>query len=107
MKGFNAKNAYLMSAPSIALPSESSDHVVDLPRLVRLFPSPWSFDTSPQETPPSRYSAVIYSADSTRICETRGENAVALAKLIINAVNHSLSNAKGLAQMPAPKDCDA
>lgn len=72
--------------------SASADHVVDMTRLVRLFPSPWSFDTSPQETPPSRYSAVIYSADSTRICETRGENAVALAKLIINAVNHSLSN---------------
>src|SRR5690606_6640788 len=98
MKGFNAKNACLMSSPSIALPSASADHVVDMSQLVRLFPSPWSFDTSPHESPPSRGSAVIYSADSTRICETRGDNAVALAKLIVVAVNYSLSNDQAMAQ---------
>jgi len=62
------------------------------PLLVGLFPSPWSFDVSPQETPPARNSSTIYAADSTRICETRGEHAEALARLIVESVNHCLKS---------------
>ncbi len=59
-----------------------------LTRVVRLFPHPWSFDVSAQETPPARNSATIYAADSTRICEIRcGEHAAVLAKLIVESVN--------------------
>ena len=61
-------------------------------------PHPWSFDVSPQETPPARNSATIYAADSTRICKTRGEHAQALAKLIVESVNHCLTNDKDLAR---------
>lgn len=57
------------------------------PRLVQLFPQPWSFDVSPQETPADRNSAMVYTAGSTPVCETRGEHAEALAKLIVESVN--------------------
>jgi len=73
-------------------PRESTESGLLQSRLVRLFPHPWSFDVSPQETPPARNSVTIYAADSTRICETRGEHAVALAKLIVKSVNHCLLN---------------
>ena len=68
--------------------SNSKRAGVAVDALVRLFPHPWSFDVSPQETPPARNSAMIYAADSTRICETRGEHAEALAELIVESVNH-------------------
>lgn len=64
---------------------------VDVPRLARMFPAPWSFDTSLQETPPNRKCATIYAADSTRICTTRGEDAGELARMIVEAVNHCLA----------------
>lgn len=57
-------------------------------QLAAQFPTPWSFDVSPQETPPARNSATIYAADSTRICEIRGELAEHLARLIAHSVNH-------------------
>jgi hypothetical protein len=55
-------------------------------------PGPWSFDVSPQETPPARRNSTIYAADSTRICDLRGEHAEALARLIVKSVNHCLPN---------------
>lgn len=70
--------------------------------LVRLFPPPWSFDPSCQETPPERHSAWVFAADSTRICETRGADADALARLIVGAVNQYLPNS----ELPQPKKTD-
>ena len=52
-----------------------------------LYPRPWSYDVSPQEPPPSRRSVKVYSADSFLICETKGEYAEALARLIVESVN--------------------
>jgi len=75
-------------------PQESAESGLPQSRLVRLFPHPWSVDVSPQETPPARNSVTIYAADSTRICETRGEHAKALAKLIVESVNHCLPNSQ-------------
>jgi len=66
---------------------------VDLDRLVRLFPIPWERDVTKQEVPPERLTATIYAADSTRICETKGEHAADLAQVIVDAVNNYLPNA--------------
>ena len=64
-----------------------------LPRLVRLFPVPWSFDVFAHPAP--KYSkAPIYAADSTRIAQTSGENSEELAQLIVEAVNQYLPNGK-------------
>lgn len=65
---------------------------VDLDRLVRLFPTPWERDVTAQEVPPSRLTATIFAADSTRICETKGEHAADLAQIIVDAVNNYLPN---------------
>ena len=65
---------------------------VDLPRLVRLFPVPWSFDVFAHPAP--KYSkATIYAADSTRIAQTFGADSEGLAQLIVTAVNQYLPNA--------------
>lgn len=61
-----------------------------LNHLVRLFPLPWGCDVTPQEVPPERLTATVYAADSTRICETRGEHAADLAQVIVDAVNKHL-----------------
>lgn len=65
---------------------------VALDRLVRLFPLPWELDVTAQEVPPERLTATIYAADSTRICETKGEHAADLAQMIVDAVNNYLPN---------------
>ena len=68
---------------------------VDLPRLVRLFPVPWSFDVFAHPAP--KYSkAPIYAADSTRIAQTFGADSEGLAQLIVTAVNQYLPNDKSL-----------
>jgi hypothetical protein len=72
--------------------TDSTTGADSLDRPVRLFPYPWSFDVSPQEVPPARNSATIYAADSTHICKTRGEYAEALAKMIVESVNHFTQN---------------
>lgn len=65
---------------------------VDLHRLARLFPLPWERDVTAQEVPPERLTATIYAADSARICETNGEHAADLARMIVDAVNNYLHN---------------
>jgi hypothetical protein len=71
---------------------------VDLDRLVRLFPTPWGRTVTAQEVPLPRLTATIFAADSTRICETKGEHAADLAQMIVTAVNNYLPN--GTAQTP-------
>jgi hypothetical protein len=62
------------------------------PHLLQLFPLPWERDLHTRDVPPSRRCCIIYAADSMRICETRGEHADALARMIVNAVNAWATN---------------
>ena len=73
-------------------PTETRRDSVDLDRLDRLFPTPWERDVTAQEVPASRLTATIFAADSTRICETRGEHAADLAQMIVDAVNDYFPN---------------
>ncbi len=50
------------------------------------FPTPWTFDNLPHPIP-TFSSATIFDAKSTRICQTKGEHAETLAKIIVHAVN--------------------
>jgi hypothetical protein len=57
-------------------------------KLKRIAPTPWEVERTAQEVPPSRLTATVYAADSTRICETKGPHAVEIAQLIADAVNN-------------------
>lgn len=50
------------------------------------YPRPWGVDSFPHGSPKFS-SAVLYAADSTRICQTTGTHAEALACQIASAVN--------------------
>jgi hypothetical protein len=50
------------------------------------YPKPWTFDFFDHKAKQFA-SATIYAADSTRICQTKGEDAKQLAELIIQSVN--------------------
>lgn len=75
-------------------PAGSSQKLTTDTRLIAgLYPLPWECELSPQQTPTNRFVASIYAADSTRVCETRGEHALILAATIVEAVNSLLATA--------------
>lgn len=61
-----------------------SIHHVTMKRPVN---TPWSFDPSRQDVPPSRRSATVYDADDSVVCRTSGEHADRTASLIVSSVN--------------------